>query len=207
MGNLVGPMKIYPRGFLGAQMGPRIEKKTNPIAGAMGRLAFNQVDYQTSTTTVDANPNVEALYSQYIRNVPGVLSSNFDELVLIVATSAFGTPDFYHWFQQQLRSPVAAQAHRDFLDDTLRFILTGKRHLQVELWGNLVSLDDSGDKTPIMSEMARQFFHTYQMGNNIPQVDKYSRSLDHVLQRWLSQPGGKEDLLNSLHVLFGNVIP
>lgn len=207
MANLAGPMKIYPRGFLGAQLGPRIEKKANPIAGAIGRLAFNQVDYQSNVNSVDANPNVEALYGQYIRNVPGVLGVDFHEKVLIVATSAFGTSDFYFWFTQQLRSPVAAQSHRDFLDDTLCFIMTGRRKVQHEMWHALVNLDDSGTKSHELSKTAQEFFLYYESGSNSPRVEKHSRELNRVLQRWVSQPGGMEDLLNTLHVLFGNIIP
>lgn len=193
--------KIYPRGFLGAQLGMRITTKRTDVDRNKGFVGT--VGYKPLTNKIDANPNVEALYDRYIKTGGNMVNFDFKKNILAVAISAFGTQGFYYWFRQQYANPLVGDLHRRFLDDTLRFITTGKRNMMLQTWSSILNIGDSGEFDTNLSQDAVAFFNTdgrasYDRG--IANVD-----LRDVIQKWCSQPNGITDLLGTLHLLFGEL--
>jgi hypothetical protein len=202
MPNLVsnGGFTIYPRGFLGAILAPQIEKQPAPFESEYRKLQNNLNLFQSSPGQISTNGNVESLYSKYIRNTYKAASFDFQKLVLITALSAFGTDAFDFWYLKQLESPSVGDLHRRFLDDCLNFITTGRREMDLTTWDSLLDYSDSGEMRTGVSEVAAEFFGITTNG----QVrQRRNTMLVEVLQEWCSRPNGLEDLLCSLHVLFG----
>jgi hypothetical protein len=152
--------------------------------------------------TADANPVVETLYAQYIKRAASTMSFEFREKVLIAALDAFGDKNFYSWYKTQLQSPAVGDVHLRFLDDVLRFISTGRRQMSLETWASFLQMNDAGERPQEFTPTAQEFFKIYKDGV-YPSISQYS--LANVIQQWLSQPGGIEDLLGTLHLLFGNL--
>lgn len=202
MPNLVsnGGFTIYPRGFLGAVLAPRIEKQPAPFESEYRRLQNNLNLFQSSPAQIAVNENVESLYSKYIRNSYKASSFEFQKLVLITALNAFGTEAFDFWFLKQFESPSVGDLHRKFLEDCLRFISTGRREMPLETWDSLLDYSDSGEMRGPVSEVTAEFFGISTNGYN--RIRRNTMLVD-VLQDWCAQPNGLEDLLCSLHVLFG----
>lgn len=195
------PFKLYPRGFLGARLEGRIEKQSHVRDSVLAGLRLDRIAQFGNQNNIDhSNADVEALYAQYIKRTAATLAFEFREKLLIVALNAFGTSQFDFWFEMQLKSPVAGDYHRRFLDDTLRFINTGRRDMALETWQALVTSQDHGDHNSQMSDFAREFFGRPIGGWHSPR----NTNLIDVVQQWCSQPNGFEDLLGTLHLLFGN---
>lgn len=194
------PFKIYPRGFLGVRLEGRVERRALLNDTNLGVRFFQSIMMANRNDVDHSNPDVEALYAQYIRREAQTLSFDYRKKVLIVALAAFGTSQFDFWYRLQLKSPTIADLHRRFLEDTLRFIRTGKREMALETWNVLVTADDKGEQKSELSEYANEFFGISSGG-----YSRYSQntSLTEVIQNWCSQPNGFEDLLGTLHVLFG----
>lgn len=194
------PFKLYPRGFLGAMLESRVEHEARTQEGSHGfvnqtaSVMRNQNDFQHT------NPAVETLYGQQINRAPGVLSFEFKRSVLRTALNAFGTPMFDFWFTMQFRSPAAGEMHLRFLDDTLRFIQTGRREMALETWAALLQPDEPKVNGAQLSEYAKEFFGIPSGGYN---RHPRNRKITEVIQSWCSQPNGLEDLLCTMHVLFG----
>ena len=112
------------------------------------------------------------------------------------ALGAFGKYSFFHWFQWQYDSPMAGEMHGRFLLDTLQFLEKGRRSMCLENWSALITIDHSGSGIGKLPPEAREFF---AIGKS------YGRDVDlaSILQLWNSHPSGFEDLLGSLHILFG----
>lgn len=177
-------LQLYPRGFLGeafvsgaAALSPDRPKK--PVA----------------------HPNVEGLYDRYIKRIGETISPEFRKEVLIVALKAFGTPNFELWVSSQRQSPAVGDTHNQFIDDTLHFIAEGRRSMRVENWDALVTSDDSGERLSGHTEFAKEFFGFPSNGYH---REPRNRELIDVIQQWCSKPGGIEDMLCTMHVLFGN---
>lgn len=196
------PFKVYPRGFLGAMLEDRVEKHTQTRDSILAGLQNYQVRIFGKQNDVDhSNPNVEALYAQYIRRAPDTQSFEFRKKVLIVALHAFGTRQFDFWYHMQCKSPMVGDLHQRFLEDTLRFIATGRRELALETWNALVTVDDTGDHSGQLSLFAREFFG---MGRDGTSSATCNTAIVDVIQQWCGFPNGMEDLLGTLHLLFGN---
>ena len=202
-----GTFRAYPRGFLGAHMDVRIE---NSVPQPAPRFVY-QTDLSLAdapVSTIVPNPDVETLYAKYIRNSAETLGFSFRKLVWITALHAFGTNNFRYWYEQQHLSPRAGDMHRRFLEDTLKFIVTGRREFDVVgTWNTLVTLNDTTDRAGRVTDCSLQYLDdlraSYPLSEENVRPANYIDTVD-VIQRWCSQPNGVEDLLLSLHVLFGD---
>jgi len=201
MPNQQSSMRLFPRGFLGGNIKPQIERSSNPYNAEIGKHQYIANDRDSNGTSIAANPIVEGLYSDYIKNFIATSSFDFRKQVLAVALSAFGTPNFAIWFTTQYKSPAAGDLHNRFLDDTLKFINTGSRDMSLETWQSLLLITDEGNNIGAMSKYAKDFFGIQDHQD----VFKANTSLIEVVQKWCSKEGGLEDLLGTLHILFGNV--
>ncbi len=193
----LGEFHIYPRGFLGARLGKPVEKTLRPFEDVVRSHHYHVDMFNQPSPTIQVNANVEALYSQHMQGTGATLSFDFREKVLQVALEAFGTSDFKHWFISQHRSPATGDLHRRFLDDILAFIVTGRRNMALETWAALLTYSDiDGNITPLTPEVIDMFDRSFGKDQPVSLVD--------VMVMWCSQPNGIEDLLHTLHILFGN---
>lgn len=115
----------------------------------------------------------------------------FHRSVLINALRLFG--DLREWAVEQLSNPNIVGYNRQFVTDTMNFIETGKRELSVATWADLVSEGGAGH-------------HAHAIPQRLLDTKLLSTSSDtslQMLQKWVSQPNGFEDLINTLHLLFG----
>jgi len=195
---------VYPRGFVGAELS--VVKKVNRGIQVNLTNIQNVITGNTGGREIyPHNEEVNALADVVMRELAIVRSFDFRKRILLAALSAFGTKSFYYWYQAQYRSPMFSDNHSRFVDDTMKFITTGKRDLDCTTWLRVLSFDESHPTYEItqsniqptgnMSEAARMFF-------NYPAEDQHL-SLKEVIQRWTSHVGGFEDLVMTMDVMFG----
>ena len=195
--------RMYPRGFLGGSISPQLERTNKPFGDTDKSRHQYAINQHNGEGSIAANPQVESLYADLIKNAVKIGSPEFRTEALKVALSAFGTADFLEWFGTQYTSPAASSLHNDFLLDTLKFISTGTRNMSVETWASLLSITDEGNNIGKVPEKAKEFF-----GLNQYEVFSSARvnvNLVDVIQNWCSKPNGLLDMINTLHILFGNV--
>jgi hypothetical protein len=185
--------RLYPRGFLGANINSQTERTPKPFTGVLKMTQYTVNDKKSSKGGPPANPHVEALYAQYIKKNPSWGSFDFRKETLLTALGAFGTRSFRSWYLSQHQSPACGDLHNRFLTDTLRYINEGRREMGLMTWGSLITMTDEGNSVGPVSEYAKNLFK-HDFGN----------SLTSVIQKWISHDGGLEDMLGTLHILFGN---
>lgn len=198
--NLFGSFKIYPRGFLGAPVEPVLSKQ---------RRTDNRLTYDTTvfdandSRLVTANQKIDEYYAAFVRR-DGFKGADFDfrEKALHQILHAFGTQDFNEWYAAQFKSPSFGELHRRFLDDTLKFIRTGQRELDLSTWVSLLTPADSRDTDIYLSLRAKTYFNVSSVGELL-EPGAYRGSLVETVQDWLSKDGGFSDLLVTCHILFG----
>jgi hypothetical protein len=191
--------RLYPRGFLGGGIKPQVIRTNSLFKDKTLQHQYEVNTHESKTTAIAANPIVEALYAAYIRNNINTSSMEFRTSILEAALDAFGTTNFAVWYSVQFDNAVAGDLHNRFLDDILKFIEFGRRDMSLETWASLLIITDEGDDVGYLSDRAKKFFGIY---NN--QSAKDNIKLVDVIQKWCSKPGGLEDLLGTLHILFGN---
>jgi hypothetical protein len=146
---------------------------------------------QYDTQVVEGVPEVVALWSEYTGQEIRSQTWVFRRKVLAVARKYMRG-----FFLKQDRNEELQDYNYDFLIDTLRFIVEGRRHIGVFSWLQLVNHQPA--KAMDVSE--RSGIRDY-----LKQHDLLDMSFDEMIQKWCSHPGGVDDMMVSLNVIFGDV--
>lgn len=146
-----------------------------------------------SVIVSQGDESVELLYKVFIDQSTNTRSWPFYRSVLLNAQRLFG--DLQLWFQDQESNPNIVGYNRQFLTDTLNFIECGKRELSVHSWADLVSKGGLNHHAHAVPQ---------RLTDNRATLLSSDSSLV-LLQKWVAQPNGFEDLLTTLHLLFGKV--
>ena len=132
---------------------------------------------------------VQQLYDVFVNRTVPTNSWQFRKQVLLTALRLFG--DFAEWLNLQSRNQMVVGNNAVFIHDTLNFIRTGQRELSVENWIELINETEDVRQTPGLRNGQTSF--TLIAGETTVQL----------LQAWVAQPAGLQDLVCTLHVLFG----
>lgn len=192
--------RIYPRGFLGADLGMTPKDVLRPYEHRLGHHQYHPDMFRAPKASVEINKNVETAWVHMLRHGAATGDFDFRQNVLTIAMGAFGTNDFLEWTNMQISGPSTGHLHVEFIEDTLRFITTGKRHMTVTNWLGILGISDLGSNVTTKSEDIAAFF-IHPLNNTVTNT-----KLVEVIQRWCSHEGGIEDLVQTLHVLFGDIV-
>lgn len=206
MAKVLGDFQMYPRGALGRSLGPRIERPPRKFDDLRNGLQYDMSIFEPKTAQMSYNHTVESLWSQLIKQETRMSNFEFRKKVYDEALTAFGTRDFFSWYRVQRFSQFYGANQRDFLEDTLHFILNGRRKIRIETWLALLSNPAQQDVVREAEKpLVKQFFGLDDFDR--PTNPSYHENIDllKVLHKWRSQPNGDDDILGTLHVLFGNV--
>lgn len=184
----------YPRGFVGYSVGWPIVRIPNDLSVSNAAARFANVTARERVSVCAGN--VEALYKAFMTQQRSSKSLDFIEDLYAIAVNAFGTTSFYDWLHMQTQNPYFTTDHRDFLNETLEFIFGSERKISMGSWRMVIHLHLNETGAVTKDYRYQQFF--------IAQ-DKSDQAVTSVVRRWLARPGGAQDLLATLHILFGEV--
>lgn len=200
IGDGVVMFRLYPRGFLGAPGEPAIKKiESGRGWDGVGNIVSQiQVLRSDNDSELHGSAEVVAFMSSYMA-APAKHSDRFTTLErgLIVALRAWGATRFDQWYYQQFKSPSFGDVHLDFIDDTIRFIMTGKRETDLNIWKDLVGYSDRVEKPRRASELATAF-----IDSKLPLGELH---MTEIIRKWISHYDGFRDMMFTLNIMFGNV--
>lgn len=191
---------VYPRGFIGfdagfVKLGIVEEKKnTNLRSILLNRTVGPDESPHASNTIIDQ------LWAETTGGRNYTTSFYFRERIIKAALTAFGTQNFYDWCQLQVTNPYAKNSHNKFVNETLSFIASGYRTVDVNTWFNLIDISDDLNRKAVNDIKISEYFRTRDTHNNQRPV-----SLEHTLVEWTKHQDGFGDLLTTLMLLFGDL--
>ena len=143
-------------------------------------------------------PQVDSIWKEYEAGVNFITSFDFREKVLKTALIAFGTLSFFDWCNLQNKNIYFTALHKKFLNDTFTFIETGKRSVANTTWQSLLSMKEATSKDAETVYNLNDFFR-------MNQSEQFRRSfrLSDAIADWTVQENGFEDLLMTIHLMFG----
>jgi hypothetical protein len=190
--------RIYPRGFLGASLGEQIKPTERAGAAALKTHNYHPDWFKGLTNPKEVNRNIESMWRHMNDHHHSIDDMEFREKVLRIALNAFGTSDFLEWVMIQQNGPSTGDMHMEFLRNTLEFIQTGKRAVGLHAWTTMLStMDITHNQTKDDGSFTWFFVDDNKSARNVALID--------VIQRWCSHPNGFADMIQTLHVLFGEV--
>lgn len=189
---------IYPRGFVGFDIGLPVKQQSQDINKLINQIRYNK-KFDRTKETVISNSEIETLFKQHIQGKRFTKNFDFREKILKAGLNAFGTKDFYSWAESQTKSPFFSDTHKRFLHDTFEYIKNGKRSFPTFSWMRIIQIKDLSYADGELNYDLDRFFKFVNHAS-IP------KDLLSIIQLWVSHPDGIEDLLMSLHILFGSEV-
>lgn len=185
---------VYPRGFYGYDIGLPVQTQNTDLKKIMSSIRYN--GNIESKRAVISNQALESLYQKLFTG-PGTKSMDFREAALITALSCFGTNNFYYWCQLQNNNPYFTDMHKRFLNDTFNFIRTGQRQVNINAWDALVTI-----KRANVIDQATKFEYEKFFNSAAAAIFNRATGVKQTVQSWVSQPGGFDDMIRSLRIVF-----
>ena len=187
----------YPNGFVGYSVGWPIRQYSADMEEKLAAMRFSKVTAPKEKSVI-SNPIVENLFSQWRSMSRRGTDVDFVSDVIAAAAQAFGTTDIYEWCFMQTKSPYFTADHRQFLNDTFEFIETGRRKFSHATWNKVLRVRMVNPQDALQPYNYQEFFRI-----SSPLQYKPSSHIYTLIERWLAQPGGFDDMLQTLHILFG----
>jgi hypothetical protein len=139
----------------------------------------------------EGDATVVTLYELYANRLVDSTAWTYRRRVLDAALRLFDR--FDEWLLVQSENAHMRGYNLEFIQDTLNFIRTGQRAMSIETWLEL--LHEQGDvEQGALDPRAAKTYFTLQAGEDTVQL----------LQNWCAQPRGFQDLVCTLHVMFGH---
>lgn len=153
-----------------------------------------QAKAQQRFTMRAGDPRVVELFVEYTNFPRRTVYWEFRKRVIDLAQILF--KGNYNWFIRQDNNAYITEHNYAFLQDTVRFIATGRRRLSIHTWPMLLTAEPSTGLHLIEDRRGiAELFMALGLGTDN----------NEVLQKWLSQKGGFDDLMYTLNMLFGSI--
>lgn len=143
-----------------------------------------------SVVMSEGDATVVTLYDLFVNRMVDTTSWTYRKRVFQAAQRLFGR--FDQWLLVQSENANLRGYNLEFIQDTLNFIRTGKRELPLTTWIELLHEQSDVQQGAPDARTGKSYF-TLQAGEDTAQL----------LQKWAGQPGGFQDLVCTLHVMFG----
>lgn len=190
---------LYPRGFIGFDTGLIVDQNTSIDMDEWVKSVKLNKPIMKEVSPYKGIPEIDDLWNEYQSGVSFITSFEFREKILKNALSAFGTLSFYDWCNLQNKNIYLTAMHKRFLNDTFSFIQEGKRSIAVSTWRSLLSMKvvSSQDKEEVF--LMNEYFRM-----NEGEFARKSFRLSDTLVDWCREENGFEDLLMTIHLIFGS---
>jgi hypothetical protein len=143
---------------------------------------------------VTGSGDITALYDQMMQRQVNHNGWAYQKRVLQVAMNCFN--NFPQFITTQKNNPFLYGYNYEFLIDTLRFIQTGRRRVSVQNWLALL-LENHSPNNDYRDRGSSKDIHDF--------LKAVGSSDTSVVSAWVSRPGGLNDLVVSLYIMFGEV--
>lgn len=139
------------------------------------------------------DPDVVELYAEYMNAGVDSLTWTFRKKAITVALDAFDVIDGFSFTAQDANDHVFDYNYL-FLLDTIKYLATGKRTQDLSTWGELI--------TQLPEARRGVERNRTQIEDCIRELD-LTMSAEAIVKAWCSWPQGIDDMICTLHILFG----
>ncbi len=198
---LENPLAIYDRGFLGSRKnGTQIADQRSKPLTLLSLFNMRQED----TRSVIVNEEVLTAFDQLRRRDVPTTDFDYRERVIKIFLQAFGSVTPAQWLYANLQSPTFSHRHASFIDDTFSFIMGKDRSIPVQSWDRMITADVNNphDLTKLANSTL-DYFDAY-VPEHLANIRANYRCWTGICQQWLGRPGGFNDMVYSLNIMFGD---
>lgn len=186
-------MRVYPRGFIGHA---DVEIGKDQVRQSV----FQKIGEPDKIQPKPYNAEITDIYDELFKVPYRISVFDVRERILKAGLDCFGFKNFYDWVLIQESSNSVNEYHSRFIEDTVKFIETGKRTLSLQTWARLVEPNANTGGFSYSEDFLKKIKKRIT-GTNQYQVNNFP--IPNLLRQWCTQPNGIEDLYMSMYILFG----
>lgn len=154
-------------------------------------------DYRTTENRGFHANRVVDLYEKWRADTSVLNNFEFREKLLTATIASFQINSIFKWLVLQNEKCNLTELHKQFIEDTLRFISGEDRSIQTAQWIALIEV--SYNVSGVRLNPNRWFITESNLtGALLPS------SMSELLRLWTMRPGGFEDLLMCVFIIFGD---
>jgi len=153
-------------------------------------------DYLNDTNRFYYHDNITTLFYSYNANKDLIKDLNFIKETITAIKEAVGNKSFLKWLLMQIKYARLSSLHKNFLYDTLNYLASNKRDMEVSQWIKLI--DYSPETKSVIVNI-----DDYFVKETKDSLNYISSNLIHVIANWMSKPNGFEDMLITMFIIFG----
>lgn len=191
---------MFVNGFIGGSSVKMQDIVSTTAIGATGNTSGNE-RWLKSTGHV-ANKDVIENYVRMLQYPTQYLDFDWREKVLKDTIAAFGSRYLDPWLGGNYLAGMLTDTRKDFLDDCIRFIRTGKRIHPINMWQTYIGFAD--EKVGAISTFSDEVQILTCCSDTRQGLEGTKICLAEILQAWLSHPTGMRDLITTAMVLWGD---
>ncbi len=140
------------------------------------------------------DPRMHALFVEFTNFPKRAVTWEFQRKIIDLAQELFEGE--YSWFIRQDSNALVKDQNYAFILDTVRYVATGRRKFSIHTWPALVSYE-----VPLIAESVSGRREIFFLMDQL----KVPSQTNALIQRWLSWPDGFNDMVYTMHLLFGSV--
>lgn len=195
MGNSTTKLRLYKSGFmgLGSELGAGAHTTTRVTTADNMMLQLSTSKDPLAELARDAE--IAALGSDLLDAYTGLNNFNKRHAFLEELLSVLPSSNFAQFCLMQADSPLFSELHRDFLEDTARYALMGKRKMNIHNWNSLfhhstLKVRQSPVKfSPWFTQELKTNYSAYRF--------------DTFYASWMGNKDGMMDLVKSFVMIYG----
>lgn len=175
---------VYPRGYSRTVNGP---------------LEALVTDLKRPRSVYAERPDsqVEILHVDWVTDIEPNMSWSRRRNFILYYNKLYG--NFWSWLKQQVvTNDYIYDVNLDFLIDTVRFILTGHRHMAIQNWRDLIT--EFPNSKPGTASLDRWEHFKQESGF----TENHMQS--NYIGMWCSHDSGFEDLIYTTQIIFGRTV-
>lgn len=148
----------------------------------------------TRLMTIAPDPQIVSLMSKYQAYLLGEDVWEFKATLIAETRRLFG--DFSEWLEAQDDNVYISQTAYDLIVDTINFIKTGKRVISLSAYRGIIAM-----------ERKHGTYHSDNAERRVSSLKELLTFPTHdYIHMWLMHPNGMEDMLCTVHFIFGTEV-
>lgn len=194
-------LKMYPSGFLGSAA---VEQTTPVDVVQQAKSMFNP-GLKPKVSHYLANQKIQDLWTMRHAGVPESKTFEFCEEMLKAAKYAFGTDTLLKWIGTQVDSPYYSQYHRDWIDDTLGYVMDQQpRRMSGNNWSVFLNVNQREFQGERFSRVVKHYLLGEKL-HSAPYAREWrgNMTVTEFIGLWVMREGGLADMIDQLHTVFG----
>lgn len=188
---------VYASGYIGANLHTNgILVNSRAVQSAPGVT----IDVKESSTHLFSTRIVDN-YVTMLRSPQATITFDFREKVIKDVLDAFGMPYLDGWFASNYATGYMDPLRQKFLDECVNFVCGRGRGMPVNIYLSSIGLPGEKANTPRLSSTLADFIGVSSVDNALRQN---TIKTSEVIQSWIAQPGGFNDLISSAMIFWGD---